>query len=177
MHHLSIDIETYSPEPIAKTGLYKYAQHPDFKILLFGYSLDGEPPIVIDMTQPGAALDYQLVQMLLDPNVQKHAYSGVSEDWTSNRVIRVLDGWASDTARIFGQQYLGVETNSETGRSLFKADLVSLGKQYEGIDAISNFLPDDVTVQQGNGKRDVAVFCALQPNDSMEKLYMKVTVN
>ena len=35
MHHLSIDIETYSPEPIAKTGLYKYAQHPDFKILLF----------------------------------------------------------------------------------------------------------------------------------------------
>ena len=58
MHHLSIDIETYSPEPIAKTGLYKYAQHPDFKILLFGYSLDGEPPIVIDMTQPGAALDY-----------------------------------------------------------------------------------------------------------------------
>ena len=48
---------------------------------------------------------------------------------------------------------------------------------YEGIDAISNFLPDDVTVQQGNGKRDVAVFCALQPNDSMEKLYMKVTVN
>ena len=73
MHHLSIDIETYSPEPIAKTGLYKYAQHPDFKILLFGYSLDGEPPIVIDMTQPGAALDYQLVQMLLDPNVQKHA--------------------------------------------------------------------------------------------------------
>lgn len=74
MHHLSIDIETYSPEPIAKTGLYKYAQHPDFKILLFGYSLDGGPPIVIDMTQPGAALDYQLVQMLLDPNVQKHAY-------------------------------------------------------------------------------------------------------
>ena len=52
-----------------------------------------------------------------------------------------------------------------------------MGKQYECIDAISNFLPDDVTVQQGNGKRDVAVFCALQPNDSMEKLYMKVTVN
>lgn len=116
-------------------------------------------------------------RVLSDINSRTTFGSGVSEDWTSNRVIRVLDGWASDTARIFGQQYLGVETNSETGRSLFKADLVSLGKQYEGIDAISNFLPDDVTVQQGNGKRDVAVFCALQPNDSMEKLYMKVTVN
>ena len=82
-----------------------------------------------------------------------------------------------DTARIFSEQYLGNETNNDTGRGLYKADLVSLGKQYESIEAISNFLPDDITVQQGNGKRDVAVFCALQPNDSMEKLYMKVTVN
>lgn len=116
-------------------------------------------------------------RVLSDINSRTSFGGGISEDWTSNRVIRVLDGWANDTARIFGQQYLGVETNSETGRSLFKADLVSLGKQYEAIDAISNFLPDDVTVQQGNGKRDVAVFCALQPNDSMEKLYMAVTVN
>ena len=42
---------------------------------------------------------------------------------------------------------------------------------------ISNFKSDDITVQQGDGKRDVAVDCALQPNDSMEKLYMTVVVN
>lgn len=103
MHHLSIDIETYSPEPIAKTGLYKYAQHPDFKILLFGYSLDGEPPIVIDMTQPGAALDYQLVQMLFDPNVQKHAYACLYHngyDWIflCNRHYRLSGKPAVDCA-------------------------------------------------------------------------------
>lgn len=95
MHHLSIDIETYSPEPIAKTGLYKYAQHPDFKILLFGYSLDGEPPIVIDMTQPGAALDYQLVQMLLDPNVQKHAYNAAFEWYCISRHFKAGDQWTA----------------------------------------------------------------------------------
>lgn len=56
-------------------------------------------------------------------------------------------------------------------------NLVALANQYQSIDAISNFKSDDITVNQGDGKRDVAVDCALQPNDSMEKLYMTVVVN
>ena len=43
MRHLSIDIETYSSVPIAKAGLYKYAQSPDFEILLFAWSWDFGP--------------------------------------------------------------------------------------------------------------------------------------
>ena len=35
MHHLSIDIETFSSVDITKSGMYKYAQSPDFEILLF----------------------------------------------------------------------------------------------------------------------------------------------
>mgnify|MGYP001780224738 CR=1 FL=1 len=35
MKHLSIDIETRSSVDIGKAGLYKYAQSPDFRILLF----------------------------------------------------------------------------------------------------------------------------------------------
>ena len=88
-----------------------------------------------------------------------------------------MDGWANDVARIFGESYNGLVTNSDTGRQLFKADLVALANQYQSIDAISNFKSDDITVNQGDGKRDVAVDCALQPNDSMEKLYMTVVVN
>ena len=99
-----------------------------------------------------------------------------SPDMTSNRVIRVLDGWANDVARIFSQSYIGIVTNSDTGRALFKADLVSLANQYQGIDAISDFVPGDIEIQQGNGKRDVAVNTALKPNDAMEKLYMVVRV-
>ena len=115
-------------------------------------------------------------RVLADINSRTSFGGGISEDWTSNRVVRVMDGWANDVARIFGERYLGVQTNSDTGRSLFQADLVSLGKQYESLDAISGFAVEDVTVQQGSGKRDVSVTCALQPNDSMEKLYMTVTV-
>ena len=105
------------------------------------------------------------------------ASKDMSSDWTSNRVVRVMDGWANDVARIFGESYIGLVTNSDTGRQLFKADLVALANQYQSIDAISNFKSDDITVNQGDGKRDVAVDCALQPNDSMEKLYMTVVVN
>lgn len=116
-------------------------------------------------------------RVLTDINSLVTFGDGVSEDWTSNRVVRVMDGWANDVARIFGERYIGTVTNSDTGRELFKADLVSLAMQYQSIDAISNFESADIVIQQGNGKRDVVVSCALQPNDSMEKLYMTVTVN
>lgn len=43
MHMLSIDIETFSPVRLVKTGVYPYADHPDFDLLLFGYSVDGGP--------------------------------------------------------------------------------------------------------------------------------------
>ena len=117
------------------------------------------------------------VRVLSDVNSRTTFDNEIPADWASNRVVRVMDGWANDVAAIFGSRYLGAQTNSDTGRNLFKADLVSLGKDYEGLDAIANFLPDDIVVVQGKGKRDVAVSCALCPNDSMEKLYMTVSVN
>ena len=121
--------------------------------------------------------DYGTARVLTDINSLTDFGGGMTEDWTSNRVIRVLDGWANDVARIFGDSYIGKVTNSDTGRQLFKADLVSLALQYQDIDAISDFVSEDITIAQGVGKRDVAVDSALKPNDSMEKLYMTVVVN
>ena len=39
-HILSLDIETFSSENLSKSGVYRYAEAPDFRILLIGYSLD-----------------------------------------------------------------------------------------------------------------------------------------
>ena len=50
MKHLSIDIETYSSENLAKCGVYRYCQSPDFEILLFGYSVDGADVIIVGHT-------------------------------------------------------------------------------------------------------------------------------
>ncbi|MGE4276586.1 MAG: phage tail sheath family protein [Lawsonibacter sp.] len=121
--------------------------------------------------------DGNKARVLADLNTLTTFGVGVSEDWTSNRVVRVMDGWANDVAAIFGERYLGAQTNNDTGRGLFLADLVALGKEYESVGAIREFLSDDITVQQGSGTRDVVVDCALKPNDSMEKLYMTVSVN
>ena len=98
--------------------------------------------------------------------------SAKNSDWTSNRLVRVIDAWSNDSARIFGESYLGVETNDDIGRQLYKADLVSLGNQYQEIRALQNFSAYDIEIKQGNGKRDVYVVAAIQPTDAMEKLYM-----
>lgn len=50
MKTISIDIETYSGYDLNKCGVYKYVQHLDFDILLFGYSVDGGAVEVIDLT-------------------------------------------------------------------------------------------------------------------------------
>lgn len=79
MHHLSIDLETYSSVPIAKAGAQKYIQSPDFEILLFAYSLDGGNVQIIDLAQ-GELLPQWLASALSDPQYIKHAYNA-SFEW------------------------------------------------------------------------------------------------
>lgn len=79
MHHLSIDLETYSSVPIAKAGAQKYIQSPDFEILLFAYSLDGGDVQIIDLAQ-GELLPQWLASALSGPQYIKHAYNA-SFEW------------------------------------------------------------------------------------------------
>ena len=79
LHHLSIDIETYSDVDIGKAGLYKYAQSPAFQILLLAYSLDGEPGQVVDFTKDGPLLPPHIWYHLTEPTTLKHAYNAAFE--------------------------------------------------------------------------------------------------
>lgn len=83
-HHLSIDIETRSSEDIGKAGAYKYAQSPDFEILLFAYQWDDDPVKIIDLKN-GEELSCWLTQALDDPVVIKHAYNAAFEWYCLNR--------------------------------------------------------------------------------------------
>ena len=49
MKTLSIDIETYSDQNLAKTGVYRYVESPAFEILLFSYSVDSGPVQIVDL--------------------------------------------------------------------------------------------------------------------------------
>ena len=83
-HHLSIDIETYSSVPIAESGLYKYAQSPDFEILLIAYSLDGGPVELIDLAQ-GDKVPLWFLNALHSDEYIKHAYNAAFEWYCLSR--------------------------------------------------------------------------------------------
>lgn len=78
MHHLSIDLETFSSVPIAKAGAQKYIESHDFEILLFAYSVDGSDVSCIDFLQ-GEILPNWLIDALTSPDYIKHAYNAAFE--------------------------------------------------------------------------------------------------
>lgn len=78
IHHLSIDLETYSSVPIAKAGLYKYVQSPDFEILLFAYSVDNGPVEIVDLAQ-GEILPDWLYDAVKSSDFVKHTYNAAFE--------------------------------------------------------------------------------------------------
>jgi len=78
MQTLQIDIETYSPVDIKKSGVYPYANHPEFQILLFAYAFDDEPVRVIDMAS-GEAIPREVFQALYGPSVLKTAFNALFE--------------------------------------------------------------------------------------------------
>lgn len=78
MKTLSIDIETFSPEPLAKCGVYRYCQAPEFEVLLFGYSVDSGPVRVVDLTA-GECIPADVLAALTDPAVSKWAFNAQFE--------------------------------------------------------------------------------------------------
>ncbi len=78
MRTLSIDIETYSSVDLAKSGVYRYAEAPDFEIILFGYSVDSGPVQVVDLAS-GEAIPQEIQSAILDSKVIKWAFNAQFE--------------------------------------------------------------------------------------------------
>lgn len=78
MKNLEIDIETYSSVSLQKCGVYKYAESPDFEILLFGYSIDGCPVVTIDLAC-GEEIPSDVFDALTDNTVTKWAFNAQFE--------------------------------------------------------------------------------------------------
>ncbi len=85
MRELFIDIETFSPVILAKSGVYPCADHDDFELFLFGYSIDGGPVEVVDLAN-GHPLPDKVLAALVDPHVVKWAFNAAFE-----RIC--LSGW------------------------------------------------------------------------------------
>lgn len=75
---LSIDLETFSDVDLKKCGVYKYAESPNFEVLLFGVSVDGGEVTVYDLAS-GDTVPEEIIRAISDDSVIKWAYNASFE--------------------------------------------------------------------------------------------------
>ena len=97
--------------------------------------------------------------------------------FTKNRVIRTLDNIANDITTIFESNYVGKVNNNDDGRALLKAALVDYFNTLQNMGAIQNFETNDVVITAGTDSDAVLVTAAIQPVDSVEKIYITVNLS
>jgi len=153
-----------------------YAAHPD------GVSLS---PILTGTQQVEAINNGELafideygdIKILQDNNTFTTFSATKGRAFRKNRVIRVLFGLANDIYKVFSQYYVGNTDNDDFGRGLLKAEILELMNRYQGNRALKNVDSDDVTVTAGVDSDSVVVDLECQPVDSIEKIYIKITIS
>ena len=140
MQTLSIDLETFSSQLLAKTGVYRYAESPDFEILLFAYSVDGGPVQQIDLAC-GEKIPSEILSALEDETVTKWAFNANFE-------------------RICLSRFLGYPTGDYLEPDSWKCSMVwaaymGLPLSLEGVGAVLGLEKQKLT----EGKDLIKYFC------------------
>ena len=148
MMKLNIDIETYSSVDLAKSGVYRYTEAPDFEILLFSYSTDSGPVQVIDLAS-GEMLPESIRDAIFDESVIKWAFNAQFERVCLSRYFdRWLkpDSWRCTMA---WSAYLGLPLSLEGAALVTGADKQKLT---EGKDLIRYFSVPCKPTQANSGR-------------------------
>lgn len=116
------------------------------------------------------------IRVLRDINTLKTTTADKGEIFKANQTIRVIDQIANDIAVLFDTKYLGTIPNNASGRISLWSDIVKHHEQLQDLGAIENFSDSDVVVEQGNTKQAVYVTDLVTVINSMEQLYMVVSV-
>ena len=140
MKTLSIDIETYSDQPLTKTGVYRYVESPVFEILLFSYSVDGRPVQLVDLAC-GETIPSDIIAALTDETVTKWAFNANFE-------------------RVCLSRYLGYPTGKYLDPGSWKCSMVwaatmGLPLSLEGVGAVLGLEKQKLT----EGKELIKYFC------------------
>ena len=140
MKSLNIDIETYSSVNLAKSGVYRYVEAPDFEILLFGYSVDGGAVQVIDLAC-GEKIPTDILGALTDESVTKWAFNAGFE-------------------RVCLSRYIGLPTGEYIAPASWRCSMVwaatmGLPLSLEGVGAVLGLEKQKLT----EGKELIKYFC------------------
>lgn len=152
MQTLSIDLETYSDQPLAKTGVYRYVESPDFEILLFAYSVDGGPVRQIDLAC-GEKIPPAILAALEDDKVIKWAFNANFERICLSRFLGYPTGdyLEPDSWRcsMVWAAYMGLPLSLEGAGAVLGLEKQKLT---EGKDLIKYFC-QPCTPTKSNGQR------------------------
>lgn len=107
MKTLSLDLETFSSVDLSKASVYRYAESPDFAILLLGYSIDGGNVKIVDLAQ-GEQIPPEIIAALSDDRVHKWAFNAAFE-----RVC--LSEWLRRNGNSLGNDYHSIPEDSCMG--------------------------------------------------------------
>lgn len=107
MKTLSLDLETFSSVDLSKSSVYRYAESPDFAILLLGYSIDGGNVQIVDLAQ-GEQIPPEVIAALSDDRVHKWAFNAAFE-----RVC--LSEWLRRNGHSLGNDYYSIPEDSCMG--------------------------------------------------------------
>ena len=117
------------------------------------------------------------IQVLTDINSFTTFAVEKGKAFRKNRVIRTVFGLCNDIYKTFAQSYIGAVHNDEEGRKSLKAEILNLLERYQGNRALQNVEADDVTVLKGVDSDAVVIEIYIQPVDSIEKIYINITIS
>ena len=140
MNSITLDIETFSSVDISKSGVYRYAESPDFEILLFACSVDGQSVKVFDLAS-GEKVPDEILKALTDEKVIKHSFNASFE-------------------RICLSRYLGLPTGTYLSTEGWHCDMVwaatlGLPQSLEGVGAVLGLEKQKLS----EGKELIRYFC------------------
>lgn len=152
MKTLSIDIETYSSVDLAKCGVYRYTQSPDFEILLFAYSIDSGETKVVDLAN-GEKIPPDVLAALTDENVIKWAFNAQFERVCLSRHLGMPAGeyLSPDSWRcsMIWSAYMGLPLSLEGVGAVLKQDAQKLK---EGKELIKYFCTPCAATKTNSGR-------------------------
>lgn len=112
------------------------------------------------------------IRVLDDVNTLVTTTEEVNEEFKNNQVIRVIDQFAGDSARVFANKYYGKINNTNVGRNALRNDVIKILDEYVKLGAVEEYDPEDIKVDVGNTKRDVTLAVYIRIAETMSKLYI-----
>lgn len=123
------------------------------------------------------AEEFGSVRIETDINTLTTFTPEIGEAFRKNRTMRVCNTLANDVYREFSLHYLGKVNNNEAGRGLFKAAILDYLLAMYGRGALRQRpTADDVMVRMGDSTNSIVIELALYLADSVEKIYLTITV-